>query len=44
MVAKRNTDKTPTIEAVNIGAVAFEIGSREHMAAVSLGPLNAPEN
>lgn len=34
--------KTPTIETVNIGAAAVDIGSREHMAAVNPDETDAP--
>lgn len=33
MMAKQKTERPPTIETVNIGAAAVDIGSREHMAA-----------
>ena len=34
--------KTPTIETVNVGAAAVDIGSREHMAAVNPDVTDAP--
>lgn len=34
-MAKQKAHKPATIETVNIGAAAVDIGSREHMAAVN---------
>jgi len=34
-MAKQKTHKPATIETVNIGAAAVDIGSREHIAAVN---------
>ncbi|WP_394199305.1 hypothetical protein [Litoreibacter albidus] len=34
-MAKQKARKIPTIETVNIGAAAVDIGSREHMAEVN---------
>ena len=34
-MAKQKTRKAPTLETVNTGAAAVDIGSREHMAAVN---------
>ena len=41
-MAKQKTRKIPTIETMNIGAAAVDIGSREHMAAVNPGVTDAP--
>ncbi|WP_257884413.1 transposase [Sulfitobacter sp. CW3] len=41
-MAKQKTHKIPTIETVNIGAAAVDIGSREHMAAVNPEVTDAP--
>jgi hypothetical protein len=41
-MAKQKTHKIPTIETVNIGAGAVDIGSREHMAAVNPEVTDAP--
>ena len=42
MMAKQKTERPPTIETVNIGAAAVDIGSREHMAAVNPDVTDAP--
>jgi transposase len=41
-MAKQKTRKTPTIETMNIGAAAVDIGSREHVAAVGPDVTDAP--
>ena len=41
-MAKQKTRKPATIETVNIGAAAVDIGSREHMAAVNPDVTDAP--
>nr|WP_260005928.1 hypothetical protein [Sulfitobacter pontiacus] len=41
-MAKQKTERPPTIETVNIGAAAVDIGSREHMAAVNPDVTDAP--
>ena len=41
-MAKQKTRKIPTIETVNIGAAAVDIGSREHMAAVNPEVTDSP--
>ena len=41
-MAKQKTHKPVTIETVNIGAAAVDIGSREHMAAVNPDVTDAP--
>ncbi len=41
-MAKQKTRKIPTIETVNIGAAAVDIGSREHMAAVNPEVADSP--
>jgi len=42
MMAKQKTERPPTIETVNIGAAAVDIGSREHVAAVNPDVTDAP--
>ncbi len=41
-MAKQKTGKPPSIETVNVGAVAVDIGSREHMAAVNPDVTDTP--
>ncbi|WP_340290372.1 IS110 family transposase, partial [Sulfitobacter pontiacus] len=41
-MAKQKTERPPTIETVNIGAAAVDIGSREHVAAVNPDVTDAP--
>ena len=41
-MAKQKTRKAPTLETVNTGAAAVDIGSREHMAAVNPDVTDMP--
>jgi transposase len=41
-MAKQKTQRPTTIETVNVGAAAVEIGSREHMAGVNPDVTDAP--
>ena len=42
MMAKQKTGRPTTIETVNTGAAAVDIGSREHMASVNPDVTDAP--